>query len=54
MLVKTVDKGGCDGDRHLPPVLFAYQLSQQQSTEESLFLLVCGTVEIRDSRWEQY
>ena len=32
MLAKTAKKGGCDWDKHLPYVLFAYRASEQQST----------------------
>ena len=42
MLAKTAKKGGCDWDKHLPYVLFAYHASEQQSTRESLFFLLYG------------
>ena len=42
MLAKTAKKGGCDWDKHLPYVLFAYRASEQQSTRESPFFLLYG------------
>ena len=42
MLAKTVDKSGRDWDRHLPHMLFAYQVSPQESTRESPFFLLYG------------
>ena len=42
MLAKTVQRGGRDWDQHLPYVLFAYQASLQESTQESPFFLLYG------------
>ena len=42
MLAKTAKKGGCNWDKYLPYVLFAYHASEQQSTRESLFFLLHG------------
>ena len=42
MLAKTVDKSGRDWDRHLAHILFAYQVSPQESTHESPFFLLYG------------
>ena len=39
MLAKMT-KGGYDWDKHLPYILFAYQASEQQSTQESPFFLL--------------
>ena len=41
MLAKTT-KNGCNWDKHLPYVLFAYRASKQQSTQESPFFLLYG------------
>ena len=41
MLAKTTRKGR-DWDKHLPYILFAYRASEQQSTQESPFLLLYG------------
>ena len=46
MLAKTVERGGRDWDKHLLYVMFAYQASQQQSTQESPFFLLY----VRDPR----
>ena len=42
MLAKSAKRGGKDWDQRLPFVLFAYRASQQQSTLESPFILLCG------------
>ena len=42
MLAKIVERGGKDWDEKLPYVLFAYRASQQRSTLESPFYLLCG------------
>ena len=42
MLATTGDKCGRDWDQHLPHVLFAYQVSPQESTRESPFFLLYG------------
>ena len=42
MLAKTVKKGGADWDEKLPYVLYAYQSSIQESTQESPFFLLYG------------
>ena len=42
MLAKTVDNSGRDWGRHLPHVLFAYQVSPYESTWESPFFLLYG------------
>ena len=42
MLTKTVEHDGKDWDQQLPFVLFAYRVSQQQSTLESPFFLLYG------------
>ena len=47
MLAKTLEKGGKDWDKHLPLVLFTYQASQQQSTQEFHFYLLY----VRDHRF---
>ena len=38
MLSKYVDQHGCDWDRFLPYMLYAYRVSIQESTRESRFL----------------
>jgi len=40
MLVKIVEKGGNDWDRHIPFVLFTYRACVQESTHESPFYLL--------------
>ena len=42
MLSKTVTKTGADWDQRLPYVLFTYQASVQQATQESPFFLLYG------------
>ena len=42
MLSKTVEKSGKDWDEKIPYVLFTYQTSAQESTQESPFFLLYG------------
>jgi len=42
MLAKSSKEGGKDWDQHLPYILFAYRVSQQDSTRESPFFLLYG------------
>ena len=42
MLAKTAQDSGCDWDRRLPYVLFAFRACRQESTRESLFFLMYG------------